>query len=71
MLHFTDYYYENNHRGVYPLDTNSEGVLLKFAGGYEIEPEYLTQWPNGKDPDFDEDDAKHRRELLHCDREYR
>ena len=37
MLHFTDYHYENYHRGVYPLDTNCEGVLMKFAGGYEID----------------------------------
>ena len=46
MLSFTDYTYENDHHGVFPLDTNSAGVLRKRAGGYGTDPQYLTNWPN-------------------------
>jgi len=30
------YKYPNKHLGVYPLDTNSEGILSQMPGFYEI-----------------------------------
>ena len=33
---FLDYKYDNGHRGVYPLDTNSAGVLRRKCGEYQV-----------------------------------
>ena len=30
-----DYTYENGHMGVYPLDTNDEGILSRLHGSYD------------------------------------
>ncbi len=36
---FLDYEYPNGHTGVYPLDTNSFGILTKRSGTYGIDNE--------------------------------
>ncbi len=33
-IDFTYYSYENGHQGVYPLDTNDEGILARLHGSY-------------------------------------
>lgn len=33
---FLDYKYDNGHRGVYPLDTNTAGALRRRCGEYQI-----------------------------------
>ena len=34
---FLNYSYPNGHQGVYPLDTNKQGVLTKLHGTYDID----------------------------------
>ena len=37
---FTEYTYPNGHAGVYPLDTNAHGILVRRPGDYKSRPRY-------------------------------
>lgn len=67
-IDFTGYTYENGHQGVYPLDTNDEGILARLHGSYGSHLYTMNAFERSR-PDEDEEQDK-RKMMLH-DRDFR
>jgi len=66
----TEYRYPNGHRGVYPLDTNYAGMLVKSFGYYQIESNSIRMSKESKphygDYKFTADESK----VNMCDKDF-